>query len=197
MVDVTDSKSVGGDTVWVRVPPPAPEKGKSCSDFPFSGAAPLARMDPLRSNAKEDSRPLSRSSHVDLKVGSDLNCLGAPERGHPKGCPLSGIAPLARMDPHRSLCRVLTKIPRPITLLFFTLCFFLQRHLRSGRGDAGVDAPLAVLFISRPGEATCAVAIRHNIWYYLFYGCTLSCENFALSFRQNRLDRMCVNDQSL
>ncbi len=24
MVDVTDSKSVGGDTVWVRVPPPAP-----------------------------------------------------------------------------------------------------------------------------------------------------------------------------
>ena len=23
MVDVTDSKSVGGDTVWVRVPPPA------------------------------------------------------------------------------------------------------------------------------------------------------------------------------
>lgn len=26
MVDVTDSKSVGGDTVWVRVPPPAPIK---------------------------------------------------------------------------------------------------------------------------------------------------------------------------
>ena len=24
MVDVTDSKSVGGNTVWVRVPPPAP-----------------------------------------------------------------------------------------------------------------------------------------------------------------------------
>jgi len=36
---------------------PAPEKGKSEQDFPFSGAAPLARMDPLRSNAKEDSRP--------------------------------------------------------------------------------------------------------------------------------------------
>ena len=26
MVDVTDSKSVGGDTVWVRVPPPAPRR---------------------------------------------------------------------------------------------------------------------------------------------------------------------------
>ena len=24
LVDVTDSKSVGSDTVWVRVPPPAP-----------------------------------------------------------------------------------------------------------------------------------------------------------------------------
>ena len=55
----------------------APEKGKSEQDFPFSGAAPLARMDPLRSNAKEDSRPLSRSSHADLKVGSDLDCPGA------------------------------------------------------------------------------------------------------------------------
>ena len=25
LVDVTDSKSVGGDIVWVRVPPPAPK----------------------------------------------------------------------------------------------------------------------------------------------------------------------------
>ena len=33
MVDVTDSKSVGGDTVWVRVPPPAPKKAAD----PFVG----------------------------------------------------------------------------------------------------------------------------------------------------------------
>ena len=26
MVDVADSKSAGGDSVWVRVPPPAPDK---------------------------------------------------------------------------------------------------------------------------------------------------------------------------
>ena len=26
MVDVADSKSAGGDTVWVRVPPPAPNR---------------------------------------------------------------------------------------------------------------------------------------------------------------------------
>ena len=35
------------------------------SDFPFSGIAPAARNDPLRSNAKGDSRPLSRSPHAD------------------------------------------------------------------------------------------------------------------------------------
>ena len=64
--------------MWVRVPPPAPEKGKSEQDFPFSGAAPSARFDPLRSNAKGDSHPLSRSPHADLKAGSDLDCLGAP-----------------------------------------------------------------------------------------------------------------------
>ena len=28
MVDVADSKSAGGDSVWVRVPPPAPRRGK-------------------------------------------------------------------------------------------------------------------------------------------------------------------------
>ena len=26
MVDVADSKSAGGDSVWVRVPPPAPKR---------------------------------------------------------------------------------------------------------------------------------------------------------------------------
>ena len=57
-----------------------PEKGKSEQDFPFSGAAPSARFDPLRSNAKGDSHPLSRSPHADLKAGSDLDCLGAPRR---------------------------------------------------------------------------------------------------------------------
>ena len=30
LVDVTDSKSVGGDTVWVRVPPPAPNHPGPC-----------------------------------------------------------------------------------------------------------------------------------------------------------------------
>ena len=80
MVDTRDLKSLAGNRVPVRVRSPAPEKGKSEQDFPFSGAAPAARVDPLRSNAKEDSRPLSRSSHADMKVGSDLDCSGAPRR---------------------------------------------------------------------------------------------------------------------
>ncbi len=39
LADVTDSKSVGSDTVWVRVPPPAPEIDKlrvRLVDFTFS-----------------------------------------------------------------------------------------------------------------------------------------------------------------
>ena len=64
----------------VQVSSLAPETGhpKGC---PVSGAAPSARVDPLRSIAKGDSRPLSRSPHADLKTGSDLNCSGAPETG--------------------------------------------------------------------------------------------------------------------
>ena len=31
LVDVTDSKSVGGNIVWVRVPPPAPRKNELLS----------------------------------------------------------------------------------------------------------------------------------------------------------------------
>ena len=62
--------------------PGAPEKGKSEQDFPFSGAAPSAQNDPLRSNAKGDSRPLSRSLHADPKVGSDLDCPGAPRQNN-------------------------------------------------------------------------------------------------------------------
>ena len=45
-------------------------------DFPFSGAAPAARAYPLRSIAKEDSRPLSRSSHANLISGSDFDSSG-------------------------------------------------------------------------------------------------------------------------
>ena len=59
-----------------------PEKGKSEQDFPFSGAAPSARVYPLRSNAKGDSRPLSRSPHADLEVGSDLDFPGVPRQNN-------------------------------------------------------------------------------------------------------------------
>ena len=34
LADVTDSKSVGGDTVWVRVPPPAPNQYNPNQFFP-------------------------------------------------------------------------------------------------------------------------------------------------------------------
>ena len=40
MVDVTDSKSVGGDTVWVRVPPPAPREAAPALLAPFAHPPP-------------------------------------------------------------------------------------------------------------------------------------------------------------
>ena len=46
LVDVTDSKSVGGNIVWVRVPPPAPAESldaqSACGAFFFAYASVLA-----------------------------------------------------------------------------------------------------------------------------------------------------------
>ena len=39
LVDVADSKSAGGDTVWVRVPPPAPKKDADPNPPPVSPSA--------------------------------------------------------------------------------------------------------------------------------------------------------------
>ena len=47
LVDVTDSKSVGSDTVWVRVPPPAPRRSKrhiACSGFFCEGQGDSAAL---------------------------------------------------------------------------------------------------------------------------------------------------------
>ena len=41
MVDVADSKSAGGDTVWVRVPPPAPLRNDLCMSDDRAGRAHL------------------------------------------------------------------------------------------------------------------------------------------------------------
>ena len=47
LVDVTDSKSVGSDTVWVRVPPPAPTEAGSLFELFYRKAAPLHAV-PIR-----------------------------------------------------------------------------------------------------------------------------------------------------
>ena len=78
MVDVADSKSADGDIVWVRVPPPAPKRRESEQDSLLFGGQPSAGDDPLRSNAKGDSHPLSRSPHANLEFGSGLDCSGTP-----------------------------------------------------------------------------------------------------------------------
>ncbi len=41
LVDVTDSKSVGSDTVWVRVPPPAPCEAGALFELFYRKTTPL------------------------------------------------------------------------------------------------------------------------------------------------------------
>ncbi len=65
--------------MWVRVPPPAPERGHPFG-CPLSGAAPVARKDPLRSNWPEGiPNPLLHRPMRD-EAGSDLDCPGAPRQ---------------------------------------------------------------------------------------------------------------------
>ena len=68
---------------WVRVPYGSPKKRESEQDSLFFGAAPPARDDPLRSNAKGDSHPLSRSPHADLSAGSDFKFTSSPKQTAP------------------------------------------------------------------------------------------------------------------
>ena len=71
---------------WVRVPYGSPKKRESEQDSLFFGAAPPARDNPLRSNAKGDSHPLSRSPHADLSAGSDFKFTSSPKtKASPSG----------------------------------------------------------------------------------------------------------------
>ena len=82
---------------WVRVPYGSPKKRESDPDSLFFGAAPPARMDPLRSNAKGDSRPLSRTLHADLATGSDFKFTSSPKQnGSAKAGPFCFCLNLAR-----------------------------------------------------------------------------------------------------
>ena len=75
MVDVADSKSAGGNTVWVRLPPPAPRR---------KDPLPL-RFPPSRQTAQDGVlSPFSAATRcaglaAEEETGSDVDCSGAPQ----------------------------------------------------------------------------------------------------------------------
>ena len=70
LADVTDSKSVGSDTVWVRVPPPAPEKRPSQLTWSFFNEIRFSASEILLRNVKYASRVkyLLRKCQLTIKV---------------------------------------------------------------------------------------------------------------------------------
>ena len=82
MADVTDSKSVGSDTVWVRVPPSAPRRSKV--RFAPVFFLPAAKKDAIR------TLPCSSFPTATRFAGSQL--AGRPAGGKKRGRPLcSGV----------------------------------------------------------------------------------------------------------
>ena len=76
MVDVADSKSAGGDTVWVRVPPPAPKrKRRPMGVFfflvPVGNAEPVQRVSLCPDETRKET--LTVSFHTILPSGGDKN----------------------------------------------------------------------------------------------------------------------------
>ena len=78
MVDVTDSKSVGGDTVWVRVPPPAPIKRGHPFGCPLLIGAPsicFANRPPVAGFIEKQGRP---GQSFPLQTFPSLRAIGNP-----------------------------------------------------------------------------------------------------------------------
>ena len=76
LADVTDSKSVGSDTVWVRVPPPAPKrKRRPMGVFfflvPVGNAEPVQRVSLCPDETRKET--LTVSFHTILPSGGDKN----------------------------------------------------------------------------------------------------------------------------
>ena len=91
LVDVTDSKSVGGNTVWVRVPPPAPARCKRyvACDERFISLQSLSRAHSVapRVQAKTAAQGFDSVLGANLRAAAsiryDVPKIDKPQRGLP------------------------------------------------------------------------------------------------------------------
>lgn len=128
---MTDSKSVGSDTVWVRVPPPAPRRSKlciACSDLFYKSerahaAAPPSQLRPAAlgsqlagcpfaacfvDRAERLHGPLQPAANVDPRgrsVGRKLPCDGgAPHQKSPCARSAQGLSAIKELLPQGVAC---------------------------------------------------------------------------------------------
>ena len=94
MVDVADSKSAGGDSVWVRVPPPAPRRRKrhiACGDFFQKSPRAHFAAAPFRIKAAANDIPSAAAFYTFIFVTID-------QQGQTRFC-LAENAPILRQAP--------------------------------------------------------------------------------------------------
>ena len=104
LADVTDSKSVDGDIVWVRVPPPAPKQRA------YPQGAPFALMQMMVEKSQQVAEEQGREGTKE-QLAAELSSAGfrvpppAPkQRAYPQGAPFA-LTYSCKINPYRKFFR--------------------------------------------------------------------------------------------
>ena len=116
MADVTDSKSVGSNTVWVQVPLPAPGKGLE----PISAPSPFAFLLSV-------ARIFKRYNIVAYRSGKGPEPISAPS-------PFAFLLSVARIFKRHDIVDCLQAVPG-VNQRSEPFCFFIVSHTLFKRHD--------------------------------------------------------------